>query len=44
MSHLESKSELDFSVSGSEYELDSSSAFMNLDVCIFFTLYLHCSK
>ena len=32
------------SESDSESESDSSSAFMNPDVCIFFTLYLHSSK
>ena len=32
------------SESGSEYESDFSSVFMNLDICIFFTLYLHSSK
>ena len=40
---------LDFdstSESGSESksESDFSSVFMNLDICIFFTLYLHSSK
>ena len=34
----ESKSESDDS------ESDFSSVFMNLDICIFFTLYLHSSK
>ena len=34
----ESKSESD------ESESDFSSVFMNLDICIFFTLYLHSSK
>ena len=34
----ESKSESDDS------ESDFSSVFMNLDICIFFTLYLHFSK
>ena len=32
------------SESDSESESDFSSAFMNLDVCIFFILYLHSSK
>ena len=32
------------SASESDSESDSSSAFMNLDICIFFTLYLHSSK
>ena len=36
---------LDFdSASQSDSESDSSSAFMNLEICIFFTLYLHSSK
>ena len=47
-----SESELDFnfginssvSDSGYESEFDSSSAFMNLDIRIFFILYLHSSK
>ena len=30
--------------SESESETDFSSVFMNLDICIFFTLYLHSSK
>ena len=30
--------------SESESEFDSSSAFMNLDICIFFILHLHSSK
>ena len=30
--------------SESESEPDFSSVFMNLDICIFFTLYLHSSK
>ena len=34
----ESKSESDDS------ESDFSSVFMNLDICVFFTLYLHSSK
>ena len=32
------------SQSNSESESDFSSVFMNLDICIFFTLYLHSSK
>ena len=32
------------SESNSESESDFSSAFMNLDICIFFILYLHSSK
>ena len=32
------------SASESESESDSSSVLMNLDICIFFTLYLHSSK
>ena len=32
------------SESGSESESDFSSAFINVDICIFFTLYLHSSK
>ena len=54
MIYSESESELDFSfainsVSGfdsaseSDSEYDSISAFMNLDIFIFFTLYLHSS-
>ena len=34
----ESKSESD------DYVSDFSSLFMNLDICVFFTLYLHYSK
>ena len=30
--------------SDSYFESDFSSAFMNLDICIFFILYLHSSK
>ena len=30
--------------SDSECDFDSSLAFMNLDICIFFALYLHSSK
>ena len=53
MIYLESESEPDFSFainlasdfdSESDSESDSSLEFMNLDVCIFFTLYLHSSK
>ena len=32
------------SESDSKSDCDSSSVFMNLDICIFFTLYLHSSK
>ena len=32
------------SASESDSEFDFSSAFMNLDICIFFTLYLHPPK
>ena len=32
------------SASESDSESDSSSAFMNLDICIFFTLYLDFAK
>ena len=53
--YSESESELDSnfaintvsdfdSASESDSEFDSSLAFMNLDNCIFFTLYLHSSK
>ena len=51
--YSESESDFDFAInlvsdfdSVSEYESESdfSSAFVNLDVCIFFTLYLHSSK
>ena len=55
MIYSESESELDFSFAinsvsdfdsafESDSESDSSSAFMNLDICIFFTLCLHSSK
>ena len=55
MIYSESESELDFSFAinsvsdfdsafESDSESDSSSAFMNLDICIFFTLSLHSSK
>ena len=50
-----SESELDYnfainsvsdfdSASESDSEFGSSSAFINLDICIFFTLYLHSPK
>ena len=32
------------SASESDSESDSSSGLINLDICIFFTLYLHSSK
>ena len=32
------------SASESDSEFDSSSAFMNLDICVFFTLYLRSTK
>ena len=55
MIYSESESELDFrfaiisvsdfdSASESHPESDPSSAFMNIDIWIFFTLYLHSSK
>ena len=55
MTYLESESDFSFAInsvsdfdstseSGSESESDFSSVFMNLDICIFFTLYLHSSK
>ena len=54
MSYSESRSELysNFVVNSSEsdpesdpeFEFNSCSAFMNLDICIFFILYLHSSK
>ena len=55
MSYSESESDFSFAInsvsdfdstseSGSESESDFSSVFMNLDICIFFTLYLHSSK
>ena len=40
---INSVSDFDF-VSKSDSESDSSSAFINLDSCIFFTPYLHSSK
>ena len=40
---INSMSEFDFT-SESESESEFSSAFMNLDICIFFTLYYHSSK
>ena len=43
VSDFDSASESD-SNSESESESDFSSVFMNLDICIFFTLYLHSSK
>ena len=55
MIYSESESELDFSFAinsvldfdstfESDSKSDSSLALMNLDICIFFTLYLHSSK
>ena len=55
MSYSESESDFNFainwvsdfesnSVSECESESDFSSVFMNLDICIFFTLYLDSSK
>ena len=55
MIHSESESELDFnfainsvsdfdSVSESDSDSDSSLALINLDICIFFSVYLHSSK
>ena len=53
MSYSESKPDSSLSInsvsnfssaSESDYESDSSSVFMNLGICIFFTLYLHSSK
>ena len=55
MTYSESKSETDFSFdinsasdfeSGSESdsESDFNSVFTNMDICIFFALYLHSSK
>ena len=41
VSDFNSASESD---SDSEYESNFSSVFMNLDICIFFILYLHSSK
>ena len=43
---INSASSFDYSSSESESESESdfSSVFMNLDICIFFTLYLHSSK
>ena len=55
MSYSESESDFNFAInsvsdfhsaseSNSESESDFSSVFMNLDICIFFILYLHSSK
>ena len=45
MSYSESELDSNFAInSESESESDSNSALMNLDICIFFTLYLHSSK
>ena len=55
MTYSESESEFNFvinsasdfdyiSESGSESESDLSSVFINLDICIFFALYLRSSK
>ena len=53
MSYSESELDSNFAINSvsdfdsapeSDSESDSSSAFMNLDICIFFTLYLHSSK
>ena len=41
---INSVSDFDYASKSSDSEFDSSSAFMNLDICIFFTLYLHSSK
>ena len=43
VSDFDSASESDYD-SEFESESDFSSAFMNLDICIFFNLYLHSSK
>ena len=53
MSYSESEEDSNFAInlvsdfdsdSESDSGFDSSSAFVNLDICIFFTLYLHSSK
>ena len=53
MTYSESELDSNFAInsvsdfdSDSEFdsEFDSSVVFMNLDICIFFTLYLHSSK
>ena len=55
MTYSESESDFNFAInsasvfdsaseSGSESESDFSSVFMNLGICIFYTLYLHSSK
>ena len=53
MTYSESESDFSFAInsvsdfdptSNSESESDFSSVFMNLDICIFFILYLHSSK
>ena len=51
MTYSESESDFSFAINSaldfdpaSESESDFSSVFMNLDICIFFTLYLHSSK
>ena len=43
---INSASNFDYSSSesNSESESDFSSVFMNLDICVFFILYLHSSK
>ena len=48
MSYSESELDSNFVINSSqsepESEFISGSAFMNLDICIFFVLYLHFSK
>ena len=49
MTYSESESDFSFAInSASDFdsasESDFSSVFMNLDICIFFILYLHSSK
>ena len=41
---INSVSDFDSTSESESSELDSSSPYMNLDICIFFTLYLHSSK
>ena len=43
MSYSESELDFSFANNSSESEFDSNSALINLDICIFFTLYLHSS-
>ena len=53
MSYSESESDFNFVINSLsafsesesyDFESDFNAVFMNLDICIFFTLYLHSSK